>query len=265
MLKDVTGLIEKFNSKVCIQILHVHKRTSNYAVRFELGRLPLFVNIICRVLKYYINICKRDENSVVKIALKLHMTCKDSWYTFVKYIVENLGFKLSILSKSNINGSNNSVFNKLKTIIQDIYRSKIAECSKLTLYSVIKRKLTRESYLNLPDPNLRKHITQIRLSCHKLPIETGRYNNISRQDRLCTLCKYEVGSEQHCLIECYHPILSTIRNKYLSAIFKINPMLKYLPRDCLFKYILLFTDKSILQLSAKYIHDVLTIYPNRPS
>ena len=258
-LNDVAGLIEKLHSKFCKQVLRVHKRTSNFAVRFELGRLPLFVNIVCRILKYFVNICKRDPSSVVNIALKLHKMYDNSWFAFVKSIVNILGCDVNNLTTGMIKGNKNSVYTKLKAATQVVYQSKIAECNKLALYSSIKSNLNMEPYLSLLDPNLRKSVSQIRLSCHKLPIETGRYLNIPRQDRLCTFCKYTVGSEKHYLMECFHPSLANLRNQFLTNIFKINPFLQSLPRDCLFKYILCFTDKSIIDITAKYVNNVLRL------
>ena len=260
-LEDVKSLFEKLHSKICRYILQVNKQASNYAVRLELGRLPLFVNIMCKMLKYYVNICNRDDNSLVKIALKLHMKCKDSWYKFVTNIATNIGIDVYNITKSSVTGKNNGVYTWLKNVCQKIYLTKIATCNKLALYSKIKTKINREIYLDLSDPLLRKCITQVRISCHKFPIETGRYSNIIQLQRLCTLCKYQLGTEQHCLMECYHPSVSKIRNTFLSTIYKINHQLEHLPRDSLFLYILLFSDKSLTVVSAKYLKQVIDIYP----
>ena len=34
------------------------------------------------------------------------------------------------------------------------------------------------SYLQYPDPVIREVVIEIRISCHALPIEQGRYNNV---------------------------------------------------------------------------------------
>ena len=95
---------------------------------------------------------------------------------------------------------------------------------------------------------MRKCVSQLRLSVHCLPVEAGRHVNIERKERLCTMCKCKVGTEYHCLMECFHPILTKERQTriILSNIFKSNLALQNLPRYTLFKYILLFYDKSIL-------------------
>ena len=54
---------EKFQLKFCKSILGVHTRAHNGAVMGELGRLPLFINIIKSSLKYTIHMdeVKRDR------------------------------------------------------------------------------------------------------------------------------------------------------------------------------------------------------------
>jgi hypothetical protein len=163
LLEDVTSLIEKLHSKICKYILQVNKQASNYAVRLELGRLPLFVNIVCKMLKYYVNICNRDDHSLVKTALKIHANCQNSWFTFVTYITENLGLDLCSITKSSVSGKNNFVHAKMKNISQEIYCTKITCNNKLNVYSKLKCNINRELYLELSDALLRKYITQVRI------------------------------------------------------------------------------------------------------
>ena len=60
---------------------------------------------------------------------------------------------------------------------------------KLEFYNTIKDSYTTSPYLHLTrkNPN-RKTLVKLRISNHKLLIETGRYNNVPRSDRLCTIC-----------------------------------------------------------------------------
>lgn len=257
IIQNVTTLMEKVHSKMCKYILQVHKSASNYAVRCELGRLPLFINVACRILKYYINICDRKESSIVKTVFKLHESNASSWYTFIKSIVKHLGLNLNTMTAYSIKSSKNSVYNKLCKISQELYIKNLSEYSKLSLYASIKTKHCKEKYLNcIHDVRVRKSVSQLRLSCHKLPIETGRYKGIEACNRFCTMCNMYVGTEQHCLIECLHPTITAIRTKFLTKIFQINSQLKQLNRTSLFKYILLFTDLSINQECAFYVNEV---------
>ena len=51
----------------------------------------------------------------------------------------------------------------------------------------------------------------MRLSAHRLPIETGRYENIQRNERTCPLCSAGKGDEHHYLFQCLHPDMTSAR------------------------------------------------------
>ena len=55
---------------------------------------------------------------------------------------------------------------------------------------------------------------QLRVSSHRLEIETGRAAHIPREGRICRLCRVEVESEEHFVCRC--STYSTIRERYPS-------------------------------------------------
>ena len=113
---------------------------------------------------------------------------------------------------------------------------RIAKYNKLTLYTQVRK----EPYLDTASPCIRTYIAALRLSCHRLPTGTGRHEWVPREQRLCKFCNYALGDEKHYFMECYHPILSRIRKQFRSRLFQINPVLQYLSRDSLIRYIVLF-------------------------
>ena len=65
-------------------------------------------------------------------------------------------------------------------------------------------------------------MTKFRTSNHNLPIETGRWKNIERADRLCTLCECEdVGDEYHYLFICNY--FKQSRKTYLKPYYYTRP------------------------------------------
>ena len=79
--------------------------------------------------------------------------------------------------------------------------------NKLRNYKEYKSAFNRESYLEINDPSLRKNIAQLRLSAHKLNIESGRYNArnqyIPPADRICRNCTLNVTEdEMHFVLKC---------------------------------------------------------------
>ena len=60
-----------------------------------------------------------------------------------------------------------------------------------------------ESYLELPNYDIRKIIAKIRCSDHMLEIEKGRHRKIPREERVCKVCNdNEVETEDHFLTKC---------------------------------------------------------------
>ena len=50
---------------------------------------------------------------------------------------------------------------------------------------------------------LRIPFIKIRTCNHRLPIETGRWSNIDRNLRMCTMCdRKSIGDEYHYIMEC---------------------------------------------------------------
>jgi hypothetical protein len=68
----------------------------------------------------------------------------------------------------------------------------------------------------------RQAITKMRISAHKLPLESSRYNKTPYEDRFCTLCQSnEIGDEFHYLLSCSNQKISDTRNTFL--LFLSNP------------------------------------------
>ena len=184
-----------------------------------------------------------------------------SWYRFVRDIVDKLGISIESLNNYTVAKSKSSVLNKLKDISGNVIMEQLRLSSKLQLYVSYKTVNCIEPYLaHIQDAHLRKIITMYRISAHKLPIEVGRYSHIDRNERVCKFCKSSLGDENHCLLRCFHPTLTDLRNTYLNTIYEINPALKVLPRDCLLLYILSFKDVSIMNCTAKYIAEVYNLH-----
>ena len=76
---------QKLNITYCKFILGVHKSSSNQAVLGELGRFPLFIDIIINLFKYYKRINDMEQDSLLNQALNecktFHQSGKISWYS----------------------------------------------------------------------------------------------------------------------------------------------------------------------------------------
>ena len=91
---------------------------------------------------------------------------------------------------------------------------------KLKLYTSIKERRGFENYLNLPNHKLRQAITKFRISAHKFPIETGRFEQKHQTERICPLCCDGIGDEVHYLANCQNLEVSKVRNEFLQPFYK---------------------------------------------
>ena len=98
---------------------------------------------------------------------------------------------------------------------------------KLENYSLYKKDFNIEKYLITNDLKLRRDLTKLRLSCHKLFIETGRYCKppILRENRICENCALnKVEDEKHMVLEC--TLYSEARNDFKTKLQKLNVQLE---------------------------------------
>ena len=138
----------------------------------------------------------------------------------------------------------------LKTRLRDIYISgwheSVNSSTSLVLFKELKQNFERSSYLRvLNNTKFRNTIAKLRLSSHKLSIETGRHNKIARNERICQLClKSDIEDEYHFILIC--PKLEDLRKLYIQKY--------YLKHPSMFKFIELLTsnNKVILTKLALY-------------
>ena len=91
---------------------------------------------------------------------------------------------------------------------------------KLQLYTSLKERPGFENYLNLPNKKLCQAITKLRISAHKFPIETGRFDYRMWTERICHLCCDGIRDEMHCLTQFQNSTISRTRVELLEPFHK---------------------------------------------
>ena len=91
-------------------------------------------------------------------------------------------------------------------------------------YNEFKSLYDMEDYLLKLNKNVRVPLTKLRANNNRLPIVTGRYQNISREERVCTKCNLNViGNEYHIMLVCPNESIADLRNKYVPPYYRNNP------------------------------------------
>ena len=206
-------------------LLGINRRSSNAAAWGETGSYPLIINCLGRCVQYFHRTINLDDKHFAKAAVKEQINSSLSWFKGIKTLIDSFDNEISpsdyemnsspflnALVMADLSSSSN-IITSLKAIFQNSWKGTLAKSSKLSFYNSVKDTFAWESYLDagiVSSFNERRSTSQIRCSSHKLNIETGRYNNISRQERLCDFClssgsninPVEVESEDHVLHHC---------------------------------------------------------------
>jgi hypothetical protein len=218
LLMDKSGKLSvNLQYKFLKIILGVGKKSSNWAVLSEVGRSPLCAKVMVNMAKYWFHLVN-TPSPILREAffgnVSLSLQGIKSWFTMVKRILVFLGID-HILYTTDLNEIAFQI-GRLKNIVQSKYRDiwkaelneHILKGGKLSFFTQFKKEFGLSGYLNKGlAPELRIALTRLRISAHKLPIETGRYRGLERAQRTCPYCCIAIGDEQHYLVNCQNVII----------------------------------------------------------
>ena len=199
---------EKTDLKFSKSILGVNRMACNAAVRGELGRHPMIIYVIKQILKNWVRIVDYDRASVLHDAYlcnwNLTMQNKTGWLSKIKDLVcDTLKMKHVWENQGGENNFKqvNTVITNVRYIYQFHWSNEINRKNNngkpgkgLRTYALCKKTFEYENYLDFhTDFKKRRLITKIRISAHKLEIETGRYQGKTHkrkkpEERLCKHC-----------------------------------------------------------------------------
>jgi hypothetical protein len=78
------------------------------------------------------------------------------------------------------------------------------DSSKALNYRIFKTKFEFEEYFNILNIGDAIRLCRFRTTNHYLPIETGRWRNIDKENRYCNLCNCQkLGDEYHYVLDCF--------------------------------------------------------------
>ena len=101
---------------------------------------------------------------------------------------------------------------------------------------------------------------KLRISNHKLNIETGRYDRISRCDRICPVCSLDIEDEIHFLFDCAK--YSSVRDDVFNKIDNRIPNYKHIPISTLIFQLMNSADDYLNKQLVQYITSCLEIRDN---
>ena len=119
-----------------------------------------------------------------------------------------------------------AVERKLKDQWISTWHSNISTKGICKSYNMYKEMYVLEDYLLRLGKSIRIPLTKIRANNNRLPVVTGRYNNVNREERLCTKCRGNVvGDEFHIMLVCSNENIVELRNRFIPFYYRNNPTL----------------------------------------
>ena len=254
-------MLEMVHKQFLRNISKLRKSTLEYMLYAELGRVPIEMHVKSRMNGYWISIINGCETKYCKkiyylMKIEAEKGKAFKWLNYIKQILISVGMP-DLLNQPSINNPK-ATKTLIKTILNDIYlqewHAKLQNSSKGRAYSIFKQDLNFETYLNTLNKSSYIPLIKFRTSNYKLPIETGRWENIPLNERKCTLCnKNDIGDDFHYLFIC--PYFANDRINFLKPYFYSRPnILKY-------KDLLSNKNKTILFKLSKFVKIIMNAFP----
>ena len=139
-------------------------------------------------------------------------------------------------------------------VCKDDWSNQVNFCNKLRTYIIFKNDFCTEYYVkNISNRGHRSVLAQFRLGVLPLAIETGRFQNLPLEERLCKFCRYNVlEDEAHFLLIC--PAFSNVRSVLLDKVISIEPGYLFLDKENKLK---LLMSPEIVKHTAAFIFDAM--------
>ncbi len=147
------------------------------------------------------------------------------WLTCMKKICNECGFSGIWLLQDVHNPIwiKKAIEQRLKDQWIVLWQQNLSTKSICSNYKLFKHEFGMEKYLTKLKKCERILITKFRTCNNRLPINTGRYQGIDREDRICNKCNDGVGDEFHLLFECTDEEISRLRVMYLPVFYTSRP------------------------------------------
>ena len=223
-------ILEQVQLKFLKIFLNLKKSTPNCMVYGETGVMPLKIYVQCHIISYWSKLIYPTTNNlssklyaVVLSHFQHSINSQFRWVENVKNILISCGFSgfWDIHTFPNRNWLVKATKQKLVDLFLNDWQSQIENNTSCYNYRLFKTKFCFEKYLVNVPANFRKYLVKFRTRNHMLPVETGRWRRIPRENRKCHLCHLDVGDEYHYVLTCN--FLNNLRRLYIDRKFVVRP------------------------------------------
>ena len=195
---------EAIQHRVIRYFLGVHRFAANSMIEGDMGWLPCVYRRRLAMLKFWNRLVMCNQN---RLLYKVFIWDKsfvnsNSWMSEIKdiFVKINQHDCLPMNTKCDMVAAHTTI----SAINESEWENKRYRFPKLRYYNMYKSNFSVEEYVNCNMPKWQRSVlAQFRAGILPLEVETGRYQNIELQDRLCKFCRLnEVEDEIHFICQC---------------------------------------------------------------
>ncbi len=254
-------IFEKIHLRYLRYIIGVNKNVSKIGLYGETGRMPLCLTASIQYIKNWHRIVNLNkDNMLYKIYSSIiDLKLSSSWLKGVEQLLNQCNIKYEMACKMKCKVLAKYVLEKYQSCYKEGWYEEMFkdQSSKLRYYRKYKYSHGMENYLLYCNNFIqRQNLAKLRLSCHKLEIELGRYmpknQRILPELRHCKKCNANVAeTEIHFLIDCN--FYEKEREVIEYAITKKCPKYKELNSENKFIYMMGCIEKEEIKILATFV------------
>ena len=258
--------IEAVQNRAMRFFLGVPSKTPNTAVIGEMGWMASRSRIWICIARLFTRYSNMEDDRLNKIIFKWALASKSRNWTKKCFDMFNK-YDMEFLTDIDQPKSKQAVINETKSKLMEDFVNTWQEDinrvlakrgqghNKLRLYKHFKNGFGTENYVKLLQYKDRCVLAKLRCGVAPIRVETGRYEGLTYEERMCPYCKNVVEDESHLLLVC--PLYNDIRKCLFEYLSVCNNGIFCFSKMELLKLILASTDIKVARQSAKTCIEIL--------
>ena len=234
--------------------LGVHRFAPNLAINGDMGWTSSRVRRKLDMLRLWNRLLSMDDTRLTKYLFDCDKRlCKLNWTVDIKKIFTELNMMSVFDNEEGIDLS--AAFDLLKVQESTRWKSEVVNIPKLRTYCKFKEVYEVEPYVtSVMNRGHRSLLAQFRSGILPLRIETGRYQDLPVEFRICLMCEEEVCEDEiHFIFSCN--CYENLRTKLFDQILPVYPnFLEFSVSEKLSKMM----DRQFIKHTAGYIWNAYT-------
>ena len=235
----------------------LNRFSANLVLQGDTGWTPINISIKLNMLRLWNRICMLPEHRVPYRILKWELNIGvNNWVKDIESILSSVSLFPQLENMEAIDIS--VIKSRLMAAEENAWTNAVCNKPKLRIYKLIKSNICTENYILCNNKKLRSIVAQFRCGTLPIEIETGRYKNIPRDQRLCKLCNTNVVEDEfHLIFDCI--VYNDIRINLFYDISCINNIFLGMSQE---EKLFELTNKHFKKFG-NYLIDCLEIRKNR--